>query len=69
MNMLAAVIRELFGLFVDDGSLALGVLAVVLLAAVSTALVPDLPLATGAILLLGCLGTLVVNLARAVRRR
>jgi hypothetical protein len=67
--MLAAVIRELFGLFVDDGSLALGVLAVVLLAAVSTALVPDLPLATGAILLLGCLGALVVNLARAARRR
>jgi hypothetical protein len=69
MNMLAAVIRELFGLFVDDGSLALGVLAVVLLAAVSTALVPDLPLATGAILLLGCLGALLVNLARAARRR
>jgi len=69
MNMLAAMIRELFGLFVDDGSLALGVLAVVLLAAVSTALVPDLPLATGAILLLGCLGALLVNLARAARRR
>jgi hypothetical protein len=69
MNMLAAVIRELFGLFVDDGSLALGVLAVVLLAAASTALVPDLPLATGAILLLGCLGALLVNLARAARRR
>jgi hypothetical protein len=69
MNMLAAVIRELFGLFVDDGSLALGVLAVVLLAAVSTALVPDLPLATGAILLLGCLGALLVNLAKAARRR
>ncbi len=69
MNMLAAVIRELLGLFVDDGSLALGVLAVVLLAAVSTALVPDLPLATGAILLLGCLGALLVNLAKAARRR
>jgi hypothetical protein len=69
MNMLKAVIRELFGLFVDDGSLALGVLAVVLLAAVSTALVPDLPLATGAILLLGCLGALLVNLAKAARRR
>jgi hypothetical protein len=69
MNTLAAVMRELLGLFVDDGSLALGVLAVVLLAAVSTALLPDLPLATGAILLLGCLGALLVNLARAVRRR
>jgi hypothetical protein len=69
MNMLVAMMRELLGLFVDDGSLALGVLAVVLLAAVSTALLPGLPLATGAILLLGCLGALLVNLARAVRRR
>lgn len=69
MNMPTAMLRELFGLFVDDGSLALGVLAVVLLAAVSAALVPDLPLATGAILLIGCLGALLVNLAKAVRRR
>ncbi|HWF96663.1 MAG TPA: hypothetical protein VG291_17045 [Xanthobacteraceae bacterium] len=69
MNMLAAVIRELFGLFVDNGSLALGILAIVLLAVVSTALVPDLPLVTGAILLLGCLGALLVNLAKAARRR
>jgi hypothetical protein len=68
MNMLAALIRELFGLFVDDGALALGVLAVVLLAAVSTALIPDLPLATGAILLFGCLGVLSMNVARAARR-
>jgi hypothetical protein len=69
MNMPTAMLRELFGLFVDDGSLALGVMAVVLLAAVSAALVPDLPLATGAILLIGCLGALLVNLAKAVRRR
>ena len=68
MNMLTAVMRELFGLFVDDGALALGVGAIVLLAALSTVLIPDRPLATGAILLLGCLGVLLMNVARAARR-
>ena len=69
MNMLTAVVRELFGLFIDDGALAVGVGAVVLLAALSTVLIPDRPLATGAILLLGCLGVLVANLTAAIGRR
>jgi hypothetical protein len=66
--MLKAVVRELFGLFVDDVSLALAILAVVMLAALSVALVPDAPLVTGAILLFGCLGVLWANVARAARR-
>jgi hypothetical protein len=69
MNALSAVFRELLGLFVDDGSLALAILAVVMLAAISVALIPDTPLAAGAILLLGCLGVLSANVARAARRR
>jgi hypothetical protein len=69
MNALSAVFRELLGLFVDDGSLALAILAVVMLAAISVALIPDAPLAAGAILLLGCLGVLAANVARAARRR
>jgi hypothetical protein len=69
MNALSAVFRELLGLFVDDGSLALAILAVVMLAAISVALIPDAPLAAGAILLLGCLGVLSANVARAARRR
>jgi hypothetical protein len=69
MNALSAVFRELFGLFVDDGSLALAILAVVILAAISVALIPEVPLAAGAILLLGCLGVLSANVARAARRR
>jgi hypothetical protein len=68
MNMLGAVVRELLGLFVDDGSLALEILAVVILAAISAALVPDAPLVAGAILLFGCLGVLLTNVARAARR-
>jgi hypothetical protein len=67
MNALA-VLRELTGLFVDDGSLALAILAVVLLAGALATLMPDVPLAAGAILLLGCLGVLLANVARAGRR-
>ena len=69
MNMLTAVARELIGLFVDDGSLALAILAVVILAAVAVALLPDVPLLAGAILLFGCLGVLLANLVTVVRRR
>jgi hypothetical protein len=69
MNMLGAVFRELLGLFVDDGSLAMEILAVVMLAAIFASLIPDVPLVAGAILLCGCLGVLLANVARAARRR
>ena len=65
MNALIAVLRELSGLFVDDGSLALAVLAVVLVAGAVATLLPDIPLVTGGILLLGCLGVLLANVASA----
>ena len=65
MNMLGSVFRELLGLFVDDGWLALEVLAVVMLTGISAALIPGYPLATGAILLFGCLGVLFANVAKA----
>jgi hypothetical protein len=68
MNVLSAVLRELVGLFVDDGAFAAEIVVVVILAAASAALIPDLPLATGAILLLGCLGVLMASVARAARR-
>jgi hypothetical protein len=68
MNVLGAVVRELLGLFVDDGSLALAILAVVAVAAISAVLVPNEPLATGGILLVGCVGVLLTSVARAARR-
>jgi hypothetical protein len=68
MNVLIAVLRELIGLFVDDGSLALMILAVVMLAGVLATLMPDFQLAAGALLLFGCLGVLLANVARAARR-
>ena len=67
MNMLIAVLRELIGLFVDDGSLALMILAVVMLAGILATLMPDLHLAAGALLLFGCLCVLLANVARAAR--
>jgi hypothetical protein len=68
MNMLIAVLRELIGLFVDDGSLALMILVVVMLAGILATLMPDFQLAAGAVLLFGCLGVLLANVARAARR-
>ena len=67
MKIVTAVFRELTGLFVDDGSLALAILAVVVLAGVSTSLMPDVPLGAGGILLFGCLAVLIANVLRAAR--
>jgi hypothetical protein len=68
MSAVAALLRELIGLFVDDGSLALAILAVVALAGVSAALTPNVPLLAGVVLLFGCLGVLIANVLRAARR-
>ncbi|HEY1942605.1 MAG TPA: hypothetical protein VGH40_10835 [Roseiarcus sp.] len=68
MNALAAVAREVVGLFVDDGWLAAAIVAVVALAGLAAALVPNVYLPAGLILLVGCLGVLVANVLAAVRR-
>lgn len=67
MKTIIAAFRELWGLFVDDGSLALGLIAVIAFAATSLALEPDYFLLAGAILLFGCIGALLENVARAAR--
>lgn len=66
MNRLGAAFRTVIGLFVDDGAFALQIIAVIILAALSATLIPDVPLAAGAILLFGCLGAL---LASAISKR
>jgi hypothetical protein len=68
MNGLKAVFREVTGLFVEDGALALEIIAVVLLAGVCARLLPDSPSVAGAILLFGCLAALGANVAGAARR-
>ena len=69
MTTLRAVFRELAGLFVDDGLLALEIVTVVVLTALCATLIPEVPLAAGGILLLGCVGVLFANVASAARRR
>jgi hypothetical protein len=68
MTALIDVLRELAGLFVDDGALALAIIAIVVLAGIVALLMPDVPLAAGAILLFGCLAALLSSVARADRR-
>jgi hypothetical protein len=68
MSAFAAILRELAGLFVDDGWLALAILAVVALAGLCVALTPGASLLAGFVLLFGCLGVLLVNVLRASQR-
>ena len=68
MSALLAVLREIAGLFVEDGSLVLAILGVVVLAAIVVKLAPGMTLVAGAILLFGCLGVLLVNAIGASRR-
>lgn len=67
MNAIRLVAREFFGMFVDDGNLAL--LALVLVAAVTAAvkLLALPPLLGGVLLLVGCLAILLQSVRRAAR--
>ena len=69
MRALAAALREVVGLFVDDGLLALQLVAVVAAAALCMGLAPDRPLLAGGLLFLGTLAALLTNVLRASRRR
>jgi hypothetical protein len=68
VTVLTNALRELAGLFVDDGALALMIIAVVVLAGMLATLMPEAPLAAGAILLFGCLAALLSSVATAARR-
>jgi hypothetical protein len=68
MTVLTGILRELAGLFVDDGWLAVAILGVVALAAVIAALAPEGSLAAGAVLLCGLLAVLLLNTLVAARR-
>jgi hypothetical protein len=68
MKSIRAALRQVVGLFVDDGSLALEIVAVVVLAGIFATVFPEVPLAAGGILLIGCLAALFGNVATAGRR-
>ena len=69
MSALMSLLRQLAGLFVDNGWLAFAILCIVALAAVLALLMPRLSLAAGAVLLFGCLGVLLVNVIRAAQHQ
>jgi hypothetical protein len=58
MTMLVTTFRILLGLFFDDGWLAMAIILIVLLSWLFSTVLPDMPLAAGAVLLIGCLGVL-----------
>jgi len=68
MKLLLGALRELIGLFVDDGALALAIVAIIALAGVVAAVMPAVPAASGAILLFGCLAVLFANVMQARRK-
>jgi len=68
MRTLIGIFRELAGLFIDDGLLALAISVVVVFAALVAAFAPALPIAAGIVLLAGCLGALFSNVVRAAKR-
>ena len=68
MTMLVTTFRILLGLFLDDGWLAMAIILIVLLAWLFSTVLPDMPLAAGAVLLIGCLGVLFANVMRAALR-
>ncbi len=65
MKMFAGIVRELAGLFVDDGMLAVAIVAVIAIAAIVASLAPGIT--AGVVLLAGSLFVLFANVM-AVRR-
>jgi hypothetical protein len=65
MKLLAGIARELIGLFVDDGMLAIAILAVIAVAAIVAYFIPGLT--AGIVLLGGSLFALFANVM-AVQR-
>ena len=67
MNILVTASQALVGLFVDDGSLAVAILVIVLASGIFSILMPDMPLVAGAMLLIGCLTVLFANVMKAAQ--
>ena len=69
MNFLRAMITELLGLFVDDGSLALLTLVLIALLTLAVMVIGLPPLIGAVALLIGCVAILIESLMRAARGR
>jgi uncharacterized membrane protein YdjX (TVP38/TMEM64 family) len=66
MSAITTTLRELAGLIVDDGRLALWIVAVVVLAALVSR-VPGGGLSAGGILVFGCITALIASVTTAAR--
>lgn len=67
MNIISFILRELFGLFVDDEFLALGVLVVVALTGL-LAWIAAPQLLVGGLLLAGCVAVVMSSALKASRK-
>jgi len=69
MFSVAAILKELWGLFVDDGSLALALVGWVAICAFGLPRLPIPVLWHGPLLFAGCVVVLVLTVLRAARGR
>lgn len=69
MTVIRLAAKEFFGMFVDDGNLALLALVLVAVIAAAVKLLALPPLLGGALLLVGCLAILLQSVRRAARCR
>lgn len=67
MNTLKALLDEVLGMFVDDGSLAIAIMVIVAVAAWISISFENTSTVVGTILYLGCLVALVENVVRTTR--
>lgn len=68
MTTFKALVSELLGMFVDDGSLAFAILAIVAAAFAVAATYDGHPYFVGGAFYIGCLTVLVENVIRTARR-
>ena len=67
MRLIPAIVTELFGLFVDDGALALQVLGLVGAVTAWVKLGGLAPLLGAGLLVIGCIGILIASVLRRAK--
>jgi hypothetical protein len=69
MKIIRAAVAEFLGMFIDDGSLALAIVAMIALVTIGVKIAGIAPIVGGVALLLGCALLLVESVYRAARRK
>jgi len=68
MSRLGAIFRELIGLFIDDGSLAIGILVWIAIVALALPALGVPEVWRAILLFIGCVVILIENVTRSARR-